>query len=44
MTVAGQLVADGCAEWIMLDDGDIELSFHSGETFILAKRVVIRLA
>jgi hypothetical protein len=44
MTAIGQLVADGHAEWIMLDDGDVELSFNSGETFILAERVVIRLA
>jgi hypothetical protein len=44
MTAIGQLVADGHAEWTMLDDGDVELSFNSGETFILAERVVIRLA
>ena len=44
MTYIGQLVADGYAEWTMLDDGDIELSFNSGETFLLAERVIIRLA
>ena len=44
MTSIGQLVADGYAEWTMLDDGDIELSFNSGETFLLGERVVIRLA
>src|SRR5262245_60162659 len=44
MTAIGQLVAAGRAEWTMLDDGDVELSFNSGETFILAERVVIRLA
>ncbi len=44
MTAIGPLVADGHAEWTMLDDGDVELSFNSGETFILAERVVIRLA
>jgi len=44
MTCIGQLVADGYAEWTMLDDGDIELSFNSGETFLLAERVIIRLA
>ena len=43
MTAIGQLVADGHAEWTMLDDGDVELCFNSGETFILAERVVIRL-
>ena len=44
MTAIGPLVADGHAAWTMLDDGDVELSFNSGETFILAERVVIRLA
>jgi hypothetical protein len=44
MTAIGPLVADGHAEWTMLDDGDVELSFNSGETFILAESVVIRLA
>jgi len=28
----------------MLDDGDVELSFNSGEIFLMAERVVIRLA
>jgi len=31
-------------EWTMLDDGDVELSFNSGEIFLMAERVVIRLA
>ena len=44
MTAIGQLVADSHAEWTMLDDGDVELSFNSGETFILAERAVMRLA
>ena len=44
MTCIGQLVADGHAQWIRLNDGDIELSFNSGETFLLAERVIIRLA
>jgi hypothetical protein len=44
MACIGQLVADGYAEWTMLDDGDIELSFNSGETLLLAERVIIRLA
>jgi hypothetical protein len=39
-----QLVAEGYAKWIMLDDGDIGLSLPTGETFLLAERVVIRLA
>ena len=44
MTAIGQLVAGGHAQWAMLDDGDVELCFKSGETFLLAERVVIRLA
>jgi hypothetical protein len=44
MTYVGQLVANGYAHWAMLDDGKIELSFNSGETFLLAERMVIRLA
>jgi hypothetical protein len=43
ITLIGQLVADGNAKWTMLDEGDIELSFNSGETFLLGERVVIRL-
>jgi hypothetical protein len=44
MTCIGQLVADGHAQWTMLNDGDIELSFNSGETFLLAERAIIRVA
>jgi len=38
------LVANGCAEWDLLDNGDIRLSFNTGETFLLAEKVIIRLA
>jgi hypothetical protein len=41
---AGQLVASGDAHSITLDNGDIELSLNSGETFLLGERAVIRLA
>ena len=44
LTAIGELVADGHAQWTMLDDGDVELSFNSGEIFILSETVVIRLA
>jgi hypothetical protein len=44
MTAIGQLIADGHAAWTLLEDGDVELSFNSGETFLLAERVVIRVA
>jgi hypothetical protein len=43
MTSIGQLVADGCARWAILDNGDIQLSFNTGETFLLTD-VIIRLA
>ena len=44
MTAIGELVAGGHAQWTMLDDGDVELSLNSGERFLLAERVVVRLA
>jgi hypothetical protein len=44
MIYVGQLVADGQAEWNMLDNGDIQLSLNTGETLLLAERVIIRLA
>jgi hypothetical protein len=44
MTYMSQLVADGYADWDMLDSGDIELSFSTGETYLLAERVIIRVA
>ena len=44
MICIGQLVADGYAQWTMLGDGDIELSLSTGETFLKADRVVVRLA
>ena len=44
MTWIGQLVTDGYAKWTTLNDGDIELSFGSGETFLLAERAAIRVA
>jgi hypothetical protein len=39
MTAIGELIADGHAEWTLLDDGDVELSFNSGETFLLPSGV-----
>ncbi|WP_281412645.1 hypothetical protein [Rhizobium ruizarguesonis] len=43
MTFIGQLVADGFAVWEMLDSGEIELRFSTGETFILGEKAVVRL-
>jgi len=39
-----RLVADGYAEWHMLEDGDIRLHLLSGETYLLAKTTITRIA
>ena len=44
MRYIGQLVADGYAEWAMLDNGEIEVRFTSGETYLLAETTILRLA
>jgi hypothetical protein len=44
MTCIGRFVADGFAEWNLLDNGDIQLRFNTGETFLVTKRVIVRLA
>ncbi|WP_267552136.1 hypothetical protein [Rhizobium rhizogenes] len=44
MTYIGQLVADGYAEWALLDNGEIEVRFTTGETYLLAETTVLRLA
>lgn len=43
MKYFGQLVADGFATWELRDNGDVELRFTSGETFLLAEKVIVRL-
>ena len=43
MTYVGQLVADGYAEWDMLENGDVELRCHTGETFLLAETMIVRI-
>jgi hypothetical protein len=43
MKFIGQLVIDGFAEWEMLDNGEIELRFDTGETFILGEKAIVRL-
>jgi len=43
MSYICQLATNGCAELDMLDNGDIQLSFSTGEIFLLAERVIIRL-
>lgn len=44
MAYINQLVADGYAEWEMLDDKDVRLCFHTGETFRVAETVITRIA
>jgi hypothetical protein len=44
MTYFRWLVADGYAEWQMLENGDIRLRFRTGETYLLAKTMIIRIA
>ena len=44
MTYAGQLVADGRAEWDTLETGDVRLRCRTGEIFLLAETVIVRIA
>jgi hypothetical protein len=44
MTCVRRLVADGYAECDMLENGDIRLHFQTGETFLLARTMIIRIA
>jgi hypothetical protein len=39
-----RLVADGHAEWQIVENRDIGLRFGTGETFLLAKTTIIRIA
>lgn len=43
MSHIGQLVSDGYAEWSLLDNGDVELRFLSGEVFLLADTTITRV-
>jgi hypothetical protein len=44
MTYVRRLVVDGYAEWDVLENGDIQLRFQTGETFLLARKMIIRIA
>lgn len=44
MKYVGRLVADGYAQWSMLDNGEVEVRFTSGETYLLAETTILRLA
>jgi hypothetical protein len=39
-----QLVAEGLAEWDVLDNGRVQVRFNTGETFLLAETAITRLA
>jgi hypothetical protein len=43
MTHIGQFVRDGHADWTVLDNGDVELRFFSGEVFLLADATMTRV-
>jgi hypothetical protein len=38
------LVADGLAEWWTLDDGTVRFSLSTGETYLLEKTIITRIA
>ena len=44
LTDVRRLVVDGYAEWDMLENGDIQLRLQTGETFLLARTTIIRIA
>jgi len=43
MKYIGQLVVDGYAEWDVLCNGEVEVRFTSGETYLLAETTILRL-
>jgi hypothetical protein len=44
MTYVRRLVADGYAEWARPENGDIRLRFHTGEIFLFADKMIVRIA
>jgi hypothetical protein len=44
MTYFQRLVASGYAKWHMLENGDIRLQLLTGESYLLAKTTVTRIA
>jgi hypothetical protein len=44
MTHLRRLVSGGAAEWHMLETGDIRFRLLTGETYLLSKTTVIRIA
>ena len=44
VTYIRRLVADGFAAWDVLDNGDIEVRFTSGESYLLGENTILRVA
>lgn len=44
MTYVRRIVVDGYAECDVLGNGNIQLSFQTGETFLLTRTMIIRVA
>jgi hypothetical protein len=44
MSYVSQLVADGYADWDMLENGVVRLRCRTGETFLLGETTIIRIA
>ena len=44
MSYVRQLVADGHAEWDLLANGEIEVRFRMGDSFIFGETTIIRIA
>jgi hypothetical protein len=44
MSYVRQLVADGRAEWDLLANGEIEVRFRTGDSFIFGETTIIRIA
>lgn len=43
MKYIGQLVVDGYAHWEMFKNGEVEVRFTSGESYLLAATTILRL-
>jgi hypothetical protein len=44
MAYFGKLVADGVAKWQHSEDGTVRLHLNTGETYLLDKTTITRLA
>lgn len=44
MAYISQVVVDGHAEWELLDNGEVEIRFTTGEIYLFSKNTILRLA